>query len=593
MKRPYCISLWICMLIHCVVNSLTAQNFNTLKKSPAAIFDETLSTLLNNDDASGMASYLLSNPQMVNGASSTKSERGYGSKPIVRTVPLLYDAVYRSLHGYCSVEICKIIINAGCDINAVFEERTPIYLILDYLATHPIDQCKTAETLLELFLTRKDFDVNYRYKSLLPPLSHLIRTNRLFLGKFDKDYISEHTLKLLIENGSPINTYDNDGNSLMKFAIETDNQYLSLYFIQNGIDLYRENKSGNDAMFQAIDAGQIEIIKQLLQQGYELNIHNLANEPATFKKYPEIYDYLTEMLGGQVSSYEDIKLFIKKFNDKFSLVQKKLHAIYQNEYALVEASRQYFISLNPNKNNAENIAKSIYLKKDFFDSAKMFAIRHAGYDPDHIVPNAQEIMDIYTICEGLSQLIPATYIDYPSNWITASLREDLFGNDLFIDKKSAFFHDDIMKKALAISNQLGTNNSFQLLDFFTESSNILTEKLIQLNEIWEKDKTVYNQHLKEAKARYQVKMCANCELDKDKSKLPQMKEPTFWNAYTDQDPGKLVMKNGKTQDFYWDSSSRKWYTSNGFIFPTKNEFDNPQDLYDMFCKECIMQWCKE
>jgi hypothetical protein len=316
-----------CIAVLCAAGESAAQSFSSLKRKSAASYDNTLNFMLNNNDVSGMKQYLSSNPSMVNNASSTKEMPVSGNKPIVQMVPLLYDAVERTLQGTCSIEMCELIINAGADMNIACDGKTPIYLILDYIATHAKGQCGTAEKLLEALTGRKDFDVNCRHKSLLPPLAYLVRTNHSHLNRFDKDYISDKALKLLIEKGAPVNTCDSEGNSLMTFAIDTENEYLQTWFLQNGVSIEKQNRQGQDAMYIAINAGQTALVKQLIEKGYVLNIHTMKNDPAYIRKFTDTYDFLTERFANQVTVFDDIKLFINKYNDKFDLVKEKLYAV--------------------------------------------------------------------------------------------------------------------------------------------------------------------------------------------------------------------------------------------------------------------------
>jgi len=407
-KEFFLTLLVIGITLLCAVGNLTAQSFESLKRPQSASFNQTLKEFLDNDDINGLSKYLIANPEMANAASSNVSRDGYSNRAIISTVPLLYDAVKRVLEGKNSPEICAVILEANSNLNCVYESKTPIYIILDYIATHPIDQCNVAEQLLYMFLRRPDFDVNYRYQSLLPPLAYLIRTNRLFLGRFDKNYISDQTLKFLIEKGSPINTYDNDGNSLLNFAIETDNQFLSSYFIENGIDIMKANQSGNDAMYLAINEGKLEIIKQLLQQGYNLNINNLKNDPVSIRLHSETYEYLTEYISGKIESYGDIMLFINKFKDKFELVQSQLYAIYVSDFQPLEASRNAIVGQLQQNSNIESIMAALLKNKDFFNTIRSFINKHASYDPDGKIKLAWELIDIYAMCEKLKQIPPLT-----------------------------------------------------------------------------------------------------------------------------------------------------------------------------------------
>jgi hypothetical protein len=351
-----CKTLLIGALLLCVAGYSAAQSFDSLKKKTPVAYNTTLNKLLNNDDVPGMKAFLAQNPATINEASSTVTTQGFGKKPIISPIPLFYDAVEKTLQGACSTAMCWEIVNAGCDLNVPYEGKTPIYLILDFIATHSKDQCGNAEQLLIILLARSDLDVNLRYKSLLPPMAYLIRENHRFLGRFDKNYISDNVLKSLIDKGTSVNTYDDEGNSLMSFAIDTDNTYLSDYFIKQGITLTKKNAGKKDALYQsivnqnieiikqitatdegqkmlrtdylnqAISIGNFEIVKLICEKGVEITLNTLTVKPDIIRQNPELYNYLTKLFAKQANTLSDAILFIKTFEDKFALMKDKLYA---------------------------------------------------------------------------------------------------------------------------------------------------------------------------------------------------------------------------------------------------------------------------
>ena len=255
------------LLLLCVAGSAAAQSFSSLKKNESIAHNITLSELLSKNDVQGMIDFLRINPTGVNAASAMEEKEGMSKKKKIQTpVPLIYDAIQRTLTEKSTVDMCKAIIDAGCNLNVPFNGKTSVYIVLDFIAVHKKQECETAEQLLSLILSRKDFDVNFRYQSLLPPFAYLIRQNNDYLGKFSVDYISDNVLKMFIEKGAPVNTYDNEGNSLMSFAMETDNVFLQNYFIDAGIDLNRENKESKDALYFAIDKGDLSLVKRIIEE---------------------------------------------------------------------------------------------------------------------------------------------------------------------------------------------------------------------------------------------------------------------------------------------------------------------------------------
>ena len=91
-------------------------------------------------------------PQSVDAQSFASLRRSTGKSDV-------YAAVENALTGKLAVsEACQSI-KSG-DTGAPYGGKTPIYLVLDYLATHPKQQCKVAEQLLGAFIDKQGFDVN-------------------------------------------------------------------------------------------------------------------------------------------------------------------------------------------------------------------------------------------------------------------------------------------------------------------------------------------------------------------------------------------------------------------------------------------------
>ncbi len=78
-------------------------------------------------------------------------------------------------------------------------------------------------------------------------------------------------LKLMIENGAPINELDRDGNSPLANTIKNDNTILSKILIDNGAALVTKENSYNK-LFYAISTRSYHSIEQILQQQGIVNI---------------------------------------------------------------------------------------------------------------------------------------------------------------------------------------------------------------------------------------------------------------------------------------------------------------------------------
>ena len=360
--------------------------------------------------------------QLATAQSFESLKRSSGTTP-------LYRAVEKALSGSGSVGECLSTVAAATSFSDPYQGKTPVYLLMDYLATHPKSECAQAERVLDAFLANPKFDVNLRYSNLKPPLAYLLRENFRFLGgQYSADYISDHVLEALVTHGAKVNTYGEDGNSIMSFAIDTDNRYLQSYFVNQGIDLRHSNESGTDVVYQLIESGNLATLKQSIERGgVSIDIYSLKNEPSTFAKYPEMYEFLAQHCARQARQYGAVTLFRQRFADRKSLVQQtyetlarqetdaastfpqisavqsrypdleriyapKMLAIYHQDVRKLETAHQ--------KALAEAKALNIYASDD--EVAKEFVRNYEKYDPDHKMPLAREVANFYTIADALS-----------------------------------------------------------------------------------------------------------------------------------------------------------------------------------------------
>ena len=309
----------------------SAQSFDLRPQTKSSgKSDDSVLTFLEKNDVSGMRAYLKANKRAANSNSRVIKSASGAKVP----VPLFYDAVSSALSGEKgSAEMCKVIIDAGCDLHPVFDGKTPIYLLMDYFATHKKSQCGTALKILEAFDSRSDWDANQRYRSELPPMNYLIRTNYEYLGqRFSKEYISDDVLKILISHGASVTSYTGNGQTLMTFAIDTDNQYLQRYFVEKGVNLTHQDDSGHDDFYRMIDSGNLASLQEAYRQGrVTINVNTVKNNARDMARYKELYDFVTGICAEQARSYEDICLFRSRFADKALLVNDKYESMARAE----------------------------------------------------------------------------------------------------------------------------------------------------------------------------------------------------------------------------------------------------------------------
>ena len=352
----------------------------------------------------------------------------------------LYTTVEKVLNGQMPASAAANEVSTSTLLTEPYNGKTPIYLVLDYIAHTPKTKCEEAEKLLDAFLANKSFDVNQRYSSLMPPLAYLIRENYDFLDeKFSSNYISDHVLRKLIEAGASVNTYNTDGSSLMSFAIVTNNQYLQNYFAESGANIHHTDNTGQDDLYKIIASGNLDLLKKYMNNGQaKIDIHTLKNEPSSFAQYKQMYDYLAEHCGKQANSYDDMKLYRKRFNLRKDVVEAKYQNLAQNEidaiktfHDIVKIESRYpdlqFIlkaKLDYYHNDCQKLApicqqarKSAAAKQVNLNGSNTVTdfINLYGkynYDPDNKLPEARQTADYFQVCNALNLQLQNSYWNY-------------------------------------------------------------------------------------------------------------------------------------------------------------------------------------
>ena len=592
-------SLLMTLLLLCANLGLSAQSFSSLKKVVSATYNTTLNRLLEQGDVQGMKVYLSAHPAAANDASVEISRKGLGSNPVVTTKPLLFDATERILAGVCPPDMFWIILEAEGGLHGAFDGKTPLYIILDYIATHREEECEVAEGLLANLLGRSDFDVNYRYKDLLPPLPYLIRNNYNYLNKFDKDYISDGVLRLLIEKGASVNTYDSDGNSLMVFAMDAESAYLQRYFIDKGIKLDKKNDSGKDAIYKAISEGRLELVKQLLDAGYELNIGTLKNEPESFRQYTELYDYIAGVCGGKAESYEELMLFRKKMRDKDDLIYTKLYAHYSNEYQKVESARNSITQ--EIRHNPAEAAQALVARRDALVSpASKFIHRYGDFDPDNKIHQAQDVIDAYAVFDAIIIEVPETYLNLGKH-LLVDFMDWVYGtNTIGFNTHKALNDKASIEKGIESAYSFMLFGAFEQGDFFSQWDQELRLRLDRLIDVYNRDIVDWNRIQEQNRliaernrAEQQATDCLNCQInfEDERNRLPEKirYDDIIKNVLFSSDrPGRVYMKNGESFDF-WQYDDGTWYISTG-LFSNKR-FDTFGEMLRYFLNECEKKYC--
>ena len=303
-----------------------AQGFDDLKKAQPVVFNKKLQALVNNNDVKGLEKLLTSKPLTINdGSNFGKNDRG-----ATLTIPLFYDVVDKTLSGTVSIEACRVCLAAGCDVYTVYNGKTPIYRVMDFFATTPSDKCGIGMEVLKLLVAQKGFDLNRRYRSLPPPFSYLLSENFKYLGnKYSKDYLSTDLIRFLIDNGAYLNSYDENGASLLSLAINTDNVYLQNYLVDNGVNINKAaDTEGNNAVYAAIADNNVPLLQKIVQN---YNVRLTTSMVWTYKVSPDMYEYLVGQCAYNAYTYEELVDFRMHFSNRKEMVQDKYENIARQE----------------------------------------------------------------------------------------------------------------------------------------------------------------------------------------------------------------------------------------------------------------------
>jgi len=150
------------------------------------------------------------------------------------------------------IEIVKLLVSKGADVNARFRGTTPLHCAVSLVtAYYPKDTRELAE-----FLIKNGADVNARDSQGATPLHYT-----WYNGQRD---IAE----LLISSGAKVNSSDNRGWTALHKAAFKGNKELVALLIAHGADINAMNKSGNTPLKLALKEGHRDI-ERMLRQGKE------------------------------------------------------------------------------------------------------------------------------------------------------------------------------------------------------------------------------------------------------------------------------------------------------------------------------------
>lgn len=314
-----------------------AQGFDDLKKAKPVQLNSKLQALVDKNDAKGLERLLKSKPE----TKDEGSRMGHNEKGSPNVVPLFNDVIDRTLKGQVSTDLCRVAFNAGCDVYSVYNGKTPVYQLMDYFATTPSAEAGTGMEVLDMMFAREEFDINRRYRSFPPPFSYLLSSNFKHLdGHYSKDYLSTELLQKIIGKGASLNTYDENGASLLLLANSTGNEYLQGYLIDHGVNINKSaDESGNNAVFAAIESSNVDQLRKIVAN-YGVKLTTADVKDRTSGVSAAMYDYLASECASHAGSYDEYKAFREHFKDKADLVRDGYEKIARSEIAAASTYEQ-------------------------------------------------------------------------------------------------------------------------------------------------------------------------------------------------------------------------------------------------------------
>ena len=478
-----------------------AQGFDDLKKSKPAQLNTKLQSLVDNNDTKGLERYLKSKSDAKDGGSSMgRNERGAAN-----VIPLINDVIDRTLQEKVSLDLCRVVINAGSDVYSVYNGKTPVYQLMDYFARTPSENAETGMRVLDMLLERKDFDINRRYRSLPPPMSYLLSENFRYLGnRYDRRYLSTDLLQSMLGHGANLNSYDENGGSLLLLATSTDNLYLRNYLLDHGVNIDKiADTSGNNAIYAAIKDSDVEMLKRIISN-YNIK---LTTEIAEGHKGPvsqEMFLFLATECARNAHTYEEVMAFKNHFLSRQDLVQQKYESLARSEtqaasdFASINQVVQRYPDLDHiTKDKRLSIYHNDAVKVDAAYKSALAAARSgkpanigslstlnefianygekSRYDPEDMVSKARRAVEFQTVCDGLTLFVSPNY--YDKERFLASV---VFDRPYYFEREAAQKDTATIGRAIRVANRGRYDDQCVFQSFYQDNMEALFSKESQL-----------------------------------------------------------------------------------------------------------------
>jgi ankyrin repeat protein len=214
----------------------------------------------------------------------------YGSKYDEKQSPLLYHLLYNDNNTSATLVLEWEQQTKNWDITGT---HTSVNLIFEWEQQHSPDFCgnyKSRKNYLtavlaslldkKSFLEKEKYEVYTLTKRLIDagadpvPVAYLAKRSSINYG--DTGFI----IPLLIEKGSPVNTYNRAGETALYGVVYSENLELAKLLLKKGADINQQNKDGKTALMATED---VMIVKFLLEYGANPNLQDNDGKTALMK----------------------------------------------------------------------------------------------------------------------------------------------------------------------------------------------------------------------------------------------------------------------------------------------------------------------
>lgn len=306
----------IVIFLFASLNTAITQKFTFESdvKNESVNYTSKLDRALSSDNSVMLKKILSKNRKLVNAASFKKKSKFYRFER--QKIHLINDVTIRCLMGDVGLDLVKTVLSFDPNMYSDYGGSTAFYYILDYLAETEISNSSDGLKLFHLFVSKSNFEISRRYKTLEPPLSYILSKNYNYQGQYSHNYIADSVIESFIMQGSDVNTFDRYGNNLLLFAFAADRINLTDLLIDKGANINVQNKNGKDALYFCVKNNNLHLWNKLQESNYKFDLYNLQEMgikefvPMLDKPF---YESLLKTCISKFSTFDDVVTFIEIF----------------------------------------------------------------------------------------------------------------------------------------------------------------------------------------------------------------------------------------------------------------------------------------